>query len=86
VAENISCIFAILQERSNFVRDLTINFTENLSELLVVGIAGVCRSPSPAVFSPSSNRLSVFRDLQKYQSIPGWLEVGSFCSWVLDNK
>ena len=39
-------------------------------------LAGVCRSPSPAVFSPSSTCLSVLRDLQKYRSIPGWLEVG----------
>ena len=46
------------------------------AELLVVGIAGVCRSPSPVVFSPSSTGLSVLRDLQKYRSIPGWLEVG----------
>jgi len=45
------------------------------AELLVMGIAG-CRSPSPAVFSPSSTWLSVLRYLQKYPSIPGWLEVG----------
>ena len=45
-------------------------------ELLVVGIADVCRSPSPAVFSPLSSGRSVLHDLQKYRSIPGWLEVG----------
>ena len=46
------------------------------AELFVVGIAGVSRSPSPAVFSPSSTVLSVLRDLQKYRSIPDWLEMG----------
>ena len=38
-------------------------------ELLMVGIAGICHSPSLAVFSPSSTGLSVLHDLLKIISI-----------------